>query len=148
MELFENLEYWHWGILGAIFLILEMFVMGAFFLFTGLSAFVVLIVMLIVPITWPVQFIIWGILSVITMTMWKLWRAKNPPAPLESNINKRAHQYIDRTFTLIDPIENGFGKIKVDDSIWKVECSEDMPEGAKVKITDADGVVLKAEKAE
>ena len=39
-----------------------------------------------------------------------------------------------------------FGKVKVDDSTWKIECAEDLPKGAKVKVTALDGTILKVEK--
>ena len=148
MEFLESLEYWHWGILGALFLVLEMFVAGAFFLFTGLAAIVILVIMLIIPVSWPVQFIVWGVVSVILMSIWKLWRKKNPAPNHDSTLNKRGHQYVGRNFTLNEPVINGFGKIKVDDSIWKVECDNDYSAGTKINITDVDGVLLKAKKAE
>ena len=68
--------------------------------------------------------------------------------PFESdkpNLNRRGAQYVGRTFTLSEPITNGFGKIRVDDSTWKVEGS-DSPAGAQIRVVGVDGVVLKVER--
>jgi hypothetical protein len=62
-------------------------------------------------------------------------------------LNKRGQQYIGRVFSLYKPIENGEGKIKVDDSIWKVH-GEDCDINAKVKVIAVRGTVFDVEKAE
>jgi len=56
----------------------------------------------------------------------------------------RGEQYVNRTFTLEEPVVNGQGKIKVDDSTWKIEGA-DCESGTKVRVTGVDGVVLKVE---
>ena len=52
-----------------------------------------------------------------------------------------------RHFTLQEPVINGLGKIKVDDSIWKIEGEADLPSGAQVKVTAVEGTILKIEPA-
>ena len=78
---------------------------------------------------------------------WKLYRRANPKVEEDDGLalNQRGNQYIDRTFTLEKPIENGKGKIEVDDSIWKVEAETDFKKGEKVKVVGVDGTVLKVE---
>ncbi|MDF1530326.1 MAG: NfeD family protein, partial [Sedimenticola sp.] len=67
---------------------------------------------------------------------------KNPTKSDQPRLNRRGEQYIGRIFTLSEPMVNGQGKIKVDDSIWKISGA-DCPAGARVKVVDVDGVVLK-----
>ena len=65
-------------------------------------------------------------------------------SPIETDrplLNQRGAQYVGRQFHLDEPIVNGHGKIKVDDSIWKVH-GPDCPEGARVTVTGVDGTVL------
>jgi len=45
---------------------------------------------------------------------------------------------------LKEPIVNGAGKIKVDDTTWKISGT-DMAAGDKVRVVGVDGVVLKVE---
>ena len=49
-----------------------------------------------------------------------------------------------RTFTLDEPIVNGLGKVRVDDSTWKIS-GEDCAAGSKVRVVDVDGVVFRVE---
>jgi membrane protein implicated in regulation of membrane protease activity len=39
------------------------------------------------------------------------------------------------------PIENGFGKVRVGDTLWRVK-GDDAPAGDKVEVTGTDGVLL------
>jgi membrane protein implicated in regulation of membrane protease activity len=59
-------------------------------------------------------------------------------------LNRRAEQYVGRVFTLSEPIVNGTGKIRVDDSSWKVSGA-DCDANTKVKVISVDGTVLKVE---
>jgi len=65
----------------------------------------------------------------------------------EPLLNKRAQQYIGRVFTLDEPIVNGVGMVKVDDSSWRI-TGPDIDAGNKVKVIGEDGMSLKVEKSE
>ncbi len=52
-----------------------------------------------------------------------------------------------RVFSLYEPIKNGQGKIKVDDSIWKVQ-GEDCDITSRVKVIAVRGTVLEVEKVD
>ena len=45
---------------------------------------------------------------------------------------------------LDQPIENGFGKVTVDDSTWKIKGA-DLPAGSKVRVVGADNTILNVE---
>jgi membrane protein implicated in regulation of membrane protease activity len=59
-------------------------------------------------------------------------------------LNQRSGSYVGRTVVLLEAIENGRGKVQIDDAIWQVE-GEDAPAGSKVRITGVDGMLLRAE---
>ena len=44
-------------------------------------------------------------------------------------------------FTLEEPIHNGIGKIRVDDSTWKIR-GENCAVGTRVEVTGVDGTIL------
>ena len=77
---------------------------------------------------------------------WRAYLHRHPTETDKPTLNRRSQQYVGRTFTLEEAIVNGQGKIHVDDSTWKIE-GEDLPAGTKVKVTGADGTVLKVEAA-
>ena len=59
-------------------------------------------------------------------------------------LNQRTGAYVGRTVVLLEAIQNGRGKVQIDDAIWQVE-GEDAPAGSKVRITGTTGMVLKSE---
>ena len=154
MEIFgynlEEIVYWHWWVLAGVFFVLEVLSMSFFFLWLGASAVLIGLIVAVAPdISWQLQFTLWAVLSLLGAVGWRVYKKGNPN-PIKSDepkLNRRGEQYVGRTFTLEASIENGFGKVKVDDSIWKVECAEDLPEGSKVKVTAVDGTILQVEKA-
>ena len=56
-----------------------------------------------------------------------------------------AHLFQCRGFFVAEPIEHGRGKIRVDDTTWKIE-GEDSPAGSQVRVIGVDGVMLRVER--
>jgi len=144
-SLFSHLNHWHWWIFAVILLVLEILTPGTFFMWMGISAIVVGLLMLIVSIGWETQFLLFAIFSVVSIAVGRAYIKKRPIETDRPNLNRRGAQYVGRTFTLTEPIVNGYGKIRVDDSTWKIEGA-DIPAGSQVKVVGADGVVLKIER--
>jgi membrane protein implicated in regulation of membrane protease activity len=146
-SLLADFSFWHWFTLAAILIILEIFSPGAFFLWLGIAAVGVGVVMVFLPeISWQSQLTIYAFFSIASLIAWryslKFFSARQQTtAP---NLNRRAEQYVGRTFTLVEPIVNGVGKIHVDDSTWRVR-GEDSPVGSKVRVTGVDGILLEVE---
>lgn len=143
----EHLDFWHWFILAAILIILEMFAPGAFLLWIGIAAGVVGAVLYFVPaMTWEYQVILFSLASVGSIVAWRSYRNAHPVVTDEPTLNRRGAQYIGRVFTLDAPIVNGVGKIRVDDSTWKIEGT-DCPAGTKIKVVGIENTVLRVEAA-
>ncbi|NIM27117.1 MAG: NfeD family protein [Gammaproteobacteria bacterium] len=141
---FEGLEFWHWLVLGVALAIIEIFAPGAFLLWLGISAGIVGIVLWLIPeLSWEYQLLIFAILSVASVVVARRYLTTHPLKTDLPNLNLRGQQYVGRTFTLSEPVVNGQGKIRVDDSTWKISC-EDCEAGTKVIIEGVDGVVLRA----
>lgn len=154
MEIFgyqlETIIFWHWWVLASVFFVLEILSMSFFFLWIGVAAVLIGALVFFAPgLPWEAQICIWAVVSVAMALGWRVYKKNNPNAESVSDqplLNKRGDQYIGRTFTLETPIENGFGKVKVDDSIWKIESETDMPAGTKIKVTAIEGTILQVEK--
>lgn len=142
----EHLDYWHWWILGVVLLVLEVFAPGAFFLWIGVAAGVVGVALFFFPhLGWEDQLLIFGVLSVVSIVVWRMYLHHHPTATDRPTLNRRGEQYVGRTFTLEEAMLNGVGKLRVDDSTWKIE-GEDCSAGEKVKVVGVDGTVLKVER--
>jgi len=141
-DLGTTLRFWHWLALGVVFVTAELFAPGAFFLGMGVAALVVGAIAWLAPdLGWQVQVLGFAVLSLVSIVVGRQWLKARPIATDQPLLNQRGHQYIGRVFTLEEPIRDGVGKVRVDDSTWKVR-GPDAPAGARVEITGVDGVVL------
>jgi len=139
------MEYWHWWVLGIILITLEMFVTTSFFIWIGASAGLVGLLMVIFPkMSWEHQWLVFAVTSILSIVIWRIYAYKNPPTSEQPKLNRRGEQYVGRHFTLSEPITDGLGKIKVDDTMWKI-AGDDCPAGSKIKVTSVDGTMLKVE---
>ncbi len=142
MEWINDIIYWHWLILAVALIILEILMPGAYFLWMGISAAVVGGAMFVFPqMSILVQVLIFAILSVITVMMYRSYKKKNPLVTDEPALNRRGEKYIGQSFTLKEPIVNGVGKIKVDDSTWKIK-GFDIDAGETVRVVAVEGTTL------
>ena len=137
------IEFWYWWVFAVILMILELFAPGAFFLWMGVAAILVgMIVGLLPNLGWEYQILAFSVFSVVSVVIWRIYLKKNPPQSDLPLLNQRSAQIIGREFTLQSPIVDGQGKIKVDDTTWKIQ-GDDYPENTRVKVVDVDGVILK-----
>jgi membrane protein implicated in regulation of membrane protease activity len=126
-----------------LILILEVFGAGGFLLGIGVAALVVALLLAIFPgLTWHWQFILFAVLSVvITLVYWKKFRKFNNKTE-QPLLNSRTARLIGRSVSLLTPIENGTGKVQIEDALWTVSCPEDLPQGTIVDIVGADEMTL------
>lgn len=133
---------WHWFLLAVALIILEALTPVAFFMWLAVAAAVVGLVLLVFPdLSWQAQLILFAVASVMSLVLGRRYLKRHPIRTDEPTLNKRGHQYIGRVFTLDNPIVNGAGKLRVDDTIWKIG-GRDCVGGTRVRVTDVDGVVL------
>lgn len=143
MEFFFVLEPWHWLSLGMLVLILEIFGSGGFLLGIGIAALLNALILFLFPaLAWYVQFIIFAFMSVvITVVYWKRFRNFNNKTE-QPLLNSRMARLIGRSASLLTPIENGMGKVQIEDALWTVTCDEDLAQGVIVNIVGVDGTTL------
>jgi len=145
--LFAGIEFWHWWVLGVALIILEAFAPGAFFLWLGVAAGVAGLALLIFPsLGLEYQGLIFALFAVASIVVWRRFLKKSPIETDHPRLNRRGEQYVGRTMTLNEPIVEGRGKIKLGDTVWRVEGA-DLPAGAQVRVVGTDGAVLKVEAA-
>jgi membrane protein implicated in regulation of membrane protease activity len=143
-----EIVFWNWWVLTLLLLAVEILAPGFFFLWMAAAGFITGCLLFLIPaMDLKLQILIFSVFSVVFIALWRLYGKKHPIATDHPLLNRRGQQYIGRTFNLYQPIENGEGKIKVDDSIWKVH-GEDCDINTKVKVTAIRGTVFDVEKVE
>ena len=141
-ELGIQLQFWHWLVLAVLLTIIEVFAPGTLFIWMGVSAVLVGLLLWLMPeLGWELQVLGFALLSVTSVLIWRYIQKRRPIKTEQPLLNRRGEQYVGRVFTLQEPIVNGHGKIRVDDSTWKVQ-GEDCDAGTRVVVSSAAGVVL------
>lgn len=145
MSWLSQLDYWHWLVLGIVLVVLEVLSPGVYFLWLGVAAIVVGGVLYGLPdLSWQMQLVLFAVFSVVSIALARIFLERHPIESDEPALNRRGEQYIGRVLTLAEPIENGVGRVKVDDTIWRVE-GPDCPAGTRVRVVGVDGVVFQVE---
>lgn len=143
----ENIEFWHWLILAAVLAAIEIVAPGVFFIWLGgAAALTGLIFFFFSSASWEVQGLVFAIFSAIGVIGWHRFQRATMGDEPATTLNRRGEQLVGRVVALSEPIINGRGSARIDDSVWRVEGA-DLPAGARVKITGADGTVLRVESA-
>ena len=145
-EFFLNLGAWNWFVVAVALFALEAIVPGVYFIWFGVAAVFVGALGLVTGMAWEWQLIVFAILSCITVFLARRYAAPDVAASDLPDLNVRAEQYVGRVVTVEEPIADGRGKVRVGDTVWNAQGS-DAPQGARVRITGANGTVLVVEHA-
>ena len=144
------ISHWHWLIIALVLLVIELFSGTVVFLWLSAACAGVGAVIFYWPdIIWQYQLTLAAVFIILSIILWKLWGKIFPSGHRQDNqsLNRRSEQYVGRVFNLSEPIVNGMGKIKVDDSSWRVS-GNDAPVNTRVKVIEADGMLLKVKMLE
>jgi inner membrane protein len=146
IEFLQSLQWWHW-IIGAIALAaLETLMPGAVAIWFAVSAGLVGLLLVVLPLPWQWQWVLFAALGIVAMLWFRSYKRRHPDIDESPTLNQRGAQYIGQVFTLVEPIEAGFGKVRVGDSVWKV-AGADAQSGTRVRVIGSDGAVLRVEAA-
>ncbi|MHB2165455.1 NfeD family protein [Alsobacter sp. R-9] len=136
---------WGWVIGGLVLMGIELLAPGAFMVWLGLAALVTGLLLFLVKLPVEMTLVLFAVLAVIAVLTGR--RLIGPPRQRgESALNDRAAKLLGRTFVLEEPISEGRGRVRVDDTLWRVE-GPDLPSGAQVRVVGMDGMLLKVERA-
>jgi len=141
-EVFSSFTYNTWWIAGVILMFSEIFVGGAFLLWLGISALMVGgILFLGIDLSWQLQWIVFSVMALLSILVWRRFYKRKTEHSEDNLLSRRADKYIGRSFVVAEAIENGVGKVKVEDTLWRA-LGEDTPVGTLVKVTGVEGASL------
>ncbi|MEW7008049.1 MULTISPECIES: NfeD family protein [unclassified Lentilitoribacter] len=141
---------WSWWVVGLLFLGIEILLPGIFFLWIGVAAMIVGAISFalwdsaIWP--WQLQITVFAILSVVSGYAGKKYIGDRQRESDEPLLNQRTEALVGRIATLEEPIENGRGRIKLDDTLWVIEGPE-LKSGEKIQVISASSNRLKVAQA-
>jgi membrane protein implicated in regulation of membrane protease activity len=141
MDIATHMQWWHWWIVAAVLAAAETLLPGAVAIWFAAAAAVVGALLVILPIPWQLQLLLFGALGATAAFMWRRYDSSRPQTSPLPHLNQRAAQYIGQQCVLSEPIVSGSGKAHVGDGVWLVR-GPDLPVGARVKVVSVDGTVL------
>ena len=141
----EGLRFWHWLIAAFLLGIAEVLAPGAIFIWFAVSALVVgLLVMLVPVLGWQVQVVVFALLAFAAIALWRRHRRERPEVSDQPTLNRRGAQYVGQLCEVVDPIVNGVGRVRLGDTIWTVH-GPDVAAGRRVRVVAVEGAVLTVE---
>lgn len=142
-----QLGLWNWFLASLLLLILEIIMPGIFFMWFGLAALMTGTLAFLFAASlgfgWQAQVITFLILSVAIVVIGRrfLGAQKSPGDPL---INQRGEQLIGMRATLDETIVNGRGRIRINDTLWRV-TGPDLAAGTRVRVVAFNPISLEVE---
>ncbi|MGE0022346.1 MAG: NfeD family protein [Hyphomicrobium sp.] len=148
IDFLSGLGHWNWFIAGVLLMALETLIPGVHFLWFGLSAVIVgiLLASLGDVFTLPWQFVVFAVISVATVFWVRRFANAQGVESAEKDLNQRGAQYVGRIVVVEDDISGGRGRVRVGDTLWPASGA-DVPKGTRVRITGANGTVFTVEPA-
>ena len=136
--------HWVFFALGGILLIAELLGTGGYALWSGMAAIIVGLIAWILPLSWPVLWILFAIFTLISAYLWWAWlkkRDNNKSSKVE--INQPQQELIGIRTIVTDAITNGSGRVKIKDGTWSAKCNQDLEVGHSVEVVAVEGIILK-----
>lgn len=147
IALIASIGPWAWIVAGLVLLALELAVPGGFLLWMGIAGIFTGLIAFIQPLDWPWLWLIFGVVSLVTISLWVKFFRHRPDASDRPLLNRRTAQLLGREGVLDQPIAQGVGRLALGDTIWRVS-GPDLPAGRRVRVVGNDGAVLRVEAVE
>lgn len=145
-KIVAELGPWSWWVAGLVLLAAEMIVPGFFLVWIGLAALIVGALSLLLGqrlLGLGVAGNPFALLAVATTFAGRRLTLRNATTD-EPFLNQRGASLVGRTATLHEPIREGRGRIRLDDTLWQV-MGPDLPVGTQVKVVSSNGRDLTVE---
>jgi membrane protein implicated in regulation of membrane protease activity len=149
MQWLTELGPWNWMVLGAVLLTLEIVAPGAYLLWLGIAA--ILTGTLSLQLwesafwVWQVQVLVFLALSIASVLVGRrFFSSRGQDDTDQPLLNQRERQLVGRTATLEEAIANGYGRVRLGDTLWRV-AGPDLPAGTRVRVVSAESGELKVE---
>ncbi|MBZ6378121.1 hypothetical protein B5C34_01435 [Pacificimonas flava] len=135
---------WGWAAVGLLLLGLEVILPGTFVMWLGIAALLTASSTLFFDLGVEPQLLSFALYSVVSVLLGRRYFQNLFEAAPSPGLNEPAARYVGRVVEVIEPIENGRGRVKIADSPW-IAQGPDTPAGRKVRIVAVDGSAVEVE---
>ena len=143
--MFDSIETeWLWLIGGVLLLILEVMAPGVFLVFIGAAAIATGVFTLLFDLGAASQLALFALYAVIAVMVGRRFYANRISDSADPLLNDRAARLVGRVVTVVEPVDDHNGRVRVGDSEWTARGGP-AAAGERVRITGVDGNCLKVE---
>ncbi|NUS99446.1 MAG: NfeD family protein [Sphingomonas sp.] len=135
---------WFWLIGGVVLLIAEVIAPGFFLVFIGAAAMAAGLFTLLFDLPLAYQLILFTVYAIIAVMIGRKVYANAAVDSSDPLLNDRAARMIGRSVTVIEPVDEHSGRVRVGDSEWSARGGPGSP-GERVRITGVEGNCLLVE---
>ncbi len=141
------LGIWGWFGLGLLLIAAEALAApGAFLIWIGFAAIAVGLIETVYVPGWQLELVIFAALCIVSVLIGlRVYRGISKQEGGQA-LNDRVEAFKGQVFPLDEAISNGFGRVRIGDSVWRVK-GPDLPAGQRVKVCGCEGATLIVEAA-
>ena len=132
---------------GLVLVGLETIAPGVFLVWLGVAAIATGIADYAFGLSWQANVVVFAALSILAVAGGRaLTRRQGDTVADAPHLNRRGDAQVGRRFVLDRPIRDGEGRVRIDDSVWRV-VGPDLPAGTAIRVMRVDGATLVVEPA-
>ena len=136
--------HWIWLIAAIVLAIAEIVAPGFFLIWLAAAAAATGVVAFLFDLSLPMQALVFGLAALAAVYAGRRYMAANPARSPDPQLNDRTARLVGEIVTVVEPIGEGCGRVKVGDGVWNA-TGPDTPSGARVRVTGARGSTLEVE---
>ncbi len=131
-----------WMVFAVVLAIGEIVLPGIFLIWIAIAAAITGGIALLAPgMSLPVETLIFALLCLAATWAGRRWYRDNPVESSDPMLNDRAARLVGRQVTVVEPIVDGEGRVRLDDGTWNA-VGPDAPMGARMVVLAAHGATL------
>jgi membrane protein implicated in regulation of membrane protease activity len=132
---------WLWLIAAGLLAITELAVPGVFLVWLAGAALLTGLVTLITGIALPAQLVLFAVAAIAMVVIGRQAYGRMELRSTDPLLNDRGARLIGQTVTVIEPIVDGEGRVRIGDGAWPARGA-DAAAGARVRITGTQGACV------
>lgn len=145
MDWLESLNaHWVWLTLGLVLAGLEMLAPGVYLIWLALAAIAVGALTFALDLSLPIQVIDFVFLALILAFSARRFLRDRPIESADPLMNRRGARLVGATAVVVQAIEHGSGRVKLDDMEW-IAHGPNVAVGERVRVSGSEGAILLVE---
>lgn len=135
-----------WLSLGGLLLAAELLGASGYLLWSGIAAALVGLLTWLLPLSWEWQGVSFAVLTMVAAWLWWKWLStRQRPDRHNGSLNQRGQQLVGLHATVLEPMSNGYSRVRIGDSTWRITSTAQLRVGDDVVITQVEGITLRVE---